>query len=201
MRGGGGGNARPWERKGVSTAGYNCGGGIWLSEIRRRNPAEHGVGSLPRRRASRKGTFRWRRQVSAAFRELLPGDKAPTALIEVGGWSHGLRVLGTEAVLVTGGYGGLGLCLAEHLVGVGARRLVLCGRRGPTAEAEAVIAKMVTAGATVVCERCDVADEAQVPLTIHHSLSRFCASFLLRLRLFVSVCVFFIRISTCNRAF
>ncbi len=117
------------------------------------------------------------------FQRIFPLGKAESAwqcalseggaLLEIGGWSHRLVGPDDEAVLITGGYGGLGLCVAKHLVGVGARRVVLCGRRGPTAETQTAIAKMAEAGATIVCERCDVGDEAQVvsPLLLFYQSS------------------------------
>ena len=59
--------------------------------------------------------------------------------------------------LITGGFGGLGLAVAEWLVSLGARHLALLGRRGPDAEAEARIAGW---NAEVVTLAADVADEA-----------------------------------------
>src|SRR5262249_4427427 len=44
--------------------------------------------------------------------------------------------------LITGGLGGLGLAVTRWLVEHGARSLVLTGRRGPNAEAQAALAEL-----------------------------------------------------------
>ena len=72
----------------------------------------------------------------------------------------GLRADG--AYLVTGGLGGLGLAVAQWMVGQGARHLVLVGRRAASPEAQAAVAAMETAGARVVVAPADVADPRQV---------------------------------------
>jgi acyl transferase domain-containing protein len=64
--------------------------------------------------------------------------------------------------LITGGLGGLGLAVARWLVGRGARSLVLTGRRGPGAEAEAILAELRQAGTIVMVARADVADPDQL---------------------------------------
>ncbi|MGW0895148.1 SDR family NAD(P)-dependent oxidoreductase, partial [Saccharopolyspora sp. NPDC002578] len=63
-------------------------------------------------------------------------------------------------VLITGGTGTLGAELARHLVtGHGARHLVLCGRRGPTAPgAVELAAELADLGAEASVMACDVAD-------------------------------------------
>ena len=60
--------------------------------------------------------------------------------------------------LVIGGFGGLGLAVAEWLVATGARRIALLGRLGPS-DPE-VVRKLEAVGAEVVSIRGDVADEA-----------------------------------------
>ncbi len=60
--------------------------------------------------------------------------------------------------LITGGLGGLGLLLARHLVTRGCRALALLGRRAPDAAANAAIAELTEAGASVECFAADVAD-------------------------------------------
>ena len=61
--------------------------------------------------------------------------------------------------LVTGGLGGLGLRLAQWLVGCGARQLVLTSRRGVTSgHQRAVLSELRTQGAAVWVERADVSD-------------------------------------------
>jgi len=64
--------------------------------------------------------------------------------------------------LITGGLGALGLKVAEWLVAKGARHLVLAGRKAPTEEASAVIAKMKNASANVVVMPSDISQEKEV---------------------------------------
>ncbi len=64
--------------------------------------------------------------------------------------------------LITGGLGGLGLKLAEWMVGQGARHLALVGRSGASAAAQETVEALEQAGARVLVARADVADEAQV---------------------------------------
>ncbi|MBZ3906100.1 type I polyketide synthase [Streptomyces griseiscabiei] len=62
-------------------------------------------------------------------------------------------------VLITGGTGTLGGLVARHLVGRGARRLLLTGRRGEAAPGAAELAAELTAeGAEVRVVACDAAD-------------------------------------------
>ncbi len=69
----------------------------------------------------------------------------------------GAAVSPAGSYLVTGGAGALGLRIAEWLVAQGARRLVLVGRRAPSAAAEASIGRLRAAGAEVLVRRADVA--------------------------------------------
>jgi len=64
--------------------------------------------------------------------------------------------------LVTGGLRGLGLRVARWLVERGARHLVLMGRHGAGAAAQAEIAALQRRGASVTVLQGDVADEAEV---------------------------------------
>ena len=66
-------------------------------------------------------------------------------------------------VLVTGGTGGLGRLLAEHLVSKhGVRRLLLTSRRGPQADgAQELLERLSGLGAEVEIVACDIADRAQ----------------------------------------
>ncbi|WP_446667487.1 type I polyketide synthase [Kitasatospora phosalacinea] len=74
------------------------------------------------------------------------------------------RPLGDGTVLVTGGTGGLGGLLAEHLVTAhGVRHLLLTSRRGPAAPGAAELADRLGAlGAEVTVAACDTADRAAV---------------------------------------
>nr|WP_024802963.1 type I polyketide synthase [Nocardia sp. BMG51109] len=69
-----------------------------------------------------------------------------------------------EAVLITGGTGGLGALFARHLVREhGVEHLILVSRRGPDADgAAALAADLAGLGASVRIEACDVADREQL---------------------------------------
>ncbi len=75
---------------------------------------------------------------------------------------HALDPQGT--VLVTGGTGGLGAVVAEHLVREhGARRLLLVSRRGPDAPGvHELIERLAQLGATTTAAACDVGDRADL---------------------------------------
>ncbi|MEQ9137702.1 MAG: SDR family NAD(P)-dependent oxidoreductase [Thalassobaculum sp.] len=68
-------------------------------------------------------------------------------------------IRGDRTYLVTGGLGGLGLALADHLVAAGARHLALVGR---TASQERVPAGLRASGADVRAFAADVSDEAEM---------------------------------------
>ena len=70
------------------------------------------------------------------------------------------------AYLVTGGLGGLGLCAAQWLAQSGARSVALMGRRPPSAEAEAAIAKLRDGGVAVEVVAADVANLGEVEQAI-----------------------------------
>lgn len=84
-----------------------------------------------------------------------------------------------STVLITGGYGVLGLALARHLVTRGAHRLVLVGRRGPSPRARQVVRALEAMGASVSCEAADVSAVADVawlaarlpigPVAVYHA--------------------------------
>lgn len=73
---------------------------------------------------------------------------------------------------ITGGMGGLGLSLAQWMVGQGARNIVLIGRNAPSAAAEQAIATMREAGADIRPIRADVSstEALQSVLTQTHSM-------------------------------
>ncbi|WP_436792075.1 SDR family NAD(P)-dependent oxidoreductase, partial [Yinghuangia sp. YIM S10712] len=71
-------------------------------------------------------------------------------------------------VLITGGTGGLGALAARHLATRhGVRNLVLVSRRGPKAPgADALVAELTAAGASVTVAACDAADRADLARVI-----------------------------------
>lgn len=64
--------------------------------------------------------------------------------------------------LITGGYGGIGLALADWLAKQGAGHVVLIGRRPPDNDALTSIAAIESAGTRMECIIADVADERQM---------------------------------------
>ncbi len=66
------------------------------------------------------------------------------------------------AYLITGGFGGLGLAIAQQLVDEGARFLLLAGRRGPSAEALAIVQQMEAQGVQIIKALGDITDEEAV---------------------------------------
>lgn len=62
------------------------------------------------------------------------------------------------AYLITGGFGGLGLSTARWLVGEGAGRIILVGRREPAAEVLPVLEALGATGSAVTCLVVDVGD-------------------------------------------
>ncbi|MBP2328655.1 acyl transferase domain-containing protein/acyl carrier protein [Kibdelosporangium banguiense] len=77
-----------------------------------------------------------------------------------------------DTVLVTGGTGGLGGLVAEHLAKQGARRLVLVSRRGMAAPgAEELVARIRALGADVEVHAADVADRDQMTAIVQPELT------------------------------
>lgn len=64
--------------------------------------------------------------------------------------------------LITGGFGGLGLEIAQWLVSQGATRILLMGRSQPSIVAHAKIAAITGMGADVTVVQADICDRAQV---------------------------------------
>jgi acyl transferase domain-containing protein/aryl carrier-like protein len=79
-----------------------------------------------------------------------------------------LRPRADGAWLVTGGLGALGLAVGEWLITRGVTKLILCGRSAPNAEAQAAVARMQAAGATVLVEAMDVANPTHVQNLFHY---------------------------------
>jgi myxalamid-type polyketide synthase MxaE and MxaD len=93
----------------------------------------------------------------------LRGEARHVARLVRGGIAaSGPAVVRADGVYVlTGGLGGLGLAFARWLVGAGARRLVLVGRRGASEPAAAAaVAALEAAGATVRVVAADVTERA-----------------------------------------
>jgi acyl transferase domain-containing protein/acyl carrier protein len=123
---------------------------------------EHALEALPRR------VFPVS-EAESAFRHLAHGKhigkvvlsmRDPAVTIVPAGRAAGLRADATY--LITGGLGGLGLAVAQWMVGEGARSLVLLGRSSASAAAQAAVDAMEKAGARVVTVRADVADPQQM---------------------------------------
>jgi acyl transferase domain-containing protein/pimeloyl-ACP methyl ester carboxylesterase len=74
--------------------------------------------------------------------------------------SGALSIQAESTYLITGGTGALGQELAEWLVGLGARHLVLTSRRGSNLDLEKTLAPLRQAGATVWVEAVDGGDHA-----------------------------------------
>ena len=75
--------------------------------------------------------------------------------------------------IITGGLGGVGLRVAEHLIRTVRARLVLVGRSQPTAEQREFVAALERLGSEVLVCRADVADHAQMQRVIDEAHQRF----------------------------
>mmetsp|Transcript_89611 Transcript_89611/g.155160 ORF Transcript_89611/g.155160 Transcript_89611/m.155160 type:complete len:1831 (-) Transcript_89611:434-5926(-) len=97
-----------------------------------------------------------------AFQHAHAGGEVDKVVLSIGGGSRQSVVAQEETMLITGGYGALGLRLAKHLVSMGARHIVLVGRRGPSEDSQPSIHEMEAAGARVMCEACDIGQRSSV---------------------------------------
>jgi myxalamid-type polyketide synthase MxaE and MxaD len=112
------------------------------------------------------------RDLATFCRALADGELRPELGLRDGHWyaprlarttvSRGRVRLDSGAYLITGGLGGLGLAVANRLAQRGAQRLVLVGRRGPTAEGRQQIERMRADGCDVIVEQADVTLPADV---------------------------------------
>jgi polyketide synthase 12/myxalamid-type polyketide synthase MxaB len=68
--------------------------------------------------------------------------------------------------LITGGLGGLGLTIAQWMIGQGAKTLVLTGRTAPSEQAQEQLTQMQQAGAQIHVLQADVADKSQISQVI-----------------------------------
>ncbi|MBD2519332.1 SDR family NAD(P)-dependent oxidoreductase [Nostoc sp. FACHB-973] len=80
--------------------------------------------------------------------------------------SQPLQLQSDATYLITGGFGGLGLLVAEWLVEQGVRHLVLMGRRTPDDEAKAAVSKLEQIGAQISVVQADVSQSQQVAKVI-----------------------------------
>jgi 3-oxoacyl-(acyl-carrier-protein) synthase/NAD(P)-dependent dehydrogenase (short-subunit alcohol dehydrogenase family)/SAM-dependent methyltransferase len=66
------------------------------------------------------------------------------------------------AYLITGGFGGMGLRIADRLSAAGAGCVVLAGRRGATPDSQAIVDTITARGTAVIDAAVDVSDETAV---------------------------------------
>lgn len=104
------------------------------------------------------------RKAKAAFRYMAQARHIGKVVLDHGAArDDGPVALRDDATyLITGGVGGLGICLAQWLVDQGARHLVLVGRREPSPDAADVLAALQMRGAHVLFLRADVSREDDV---------------------------------------
>jgi NADPH:quinone reductase-like Zn-dependent oxidoreductase/acyl carrier protein len=106
-------------------------------------------------------------EVVEAFRYMAQAKHIGKVVIRLPGVAEaesGASIGGDGSYLVTGGFGALGLQVAEWLVQQGARHLVLTGRRGPTEAQQAQLAALEQAGAVVQVVAADVAQPEAISL-------------------------------------
>ncbi|HEX4965431.1 MAG TPA: SDR family NAD(P)-dependent oxidoreductase, partial [Thermoanaerobaculia bacterium] len=96
--------------------------------------------------------------------------QAPVRLEAAG--SGGIRLREGGVVLVTGGTGGIGLALAEHLARTAGARLALVSRSGLPAGSER-LASLASLGAEVMVIAADVADEESMRSAVRQIRERF----------------------------
>jgi len=87
------------------------------------------------------------RLVLRARDEIIPGEATDKISLASNG-----------TYMITGGFGGLGLSVAQWLVEKGARNLVLLGRQFPSQEAANTIERLATGGVTIRVAAVDVSD-------------------------------------------
>jgi acyl transferase domain-containing protein len=111
-------------------------------------------------------------EAASAFRAMAQGKHTGKIVVThpPAGAGHNERppVRADATYLITGGLTGLGLLVAQRLVGEGARHLVLMGRRAPTDAARAAIQALEATGAAVMVAQGDVSDEARLRQVLAH---------------------------------
>jgi NADPH:quinone reductase-like Zn-dependent oxidoreductase/SAM-dependent methyltransferase/acyl carrier protein len=105
-----------------------------------------------------------REEIESAFRTMAQGRHRGKLIVRQAARRNEITASG--AYLITGGLGGLGLCVAEWLAVHGARHLVLVGRSEPGAEAKAVIDRLHSSGAVVWVRRADVRQREEIASVI-----------------------------------
>lgn len=72
----------------------------------------------------------------------------------------GYKFESDASYLLAGGFGGLGRCLARHMVKHGARNLIFVSRSGTSrTESQALVDELKAAGTNVRVLACDIVDE------------------------------------------
>jgi acyl transferase domain-containing protein len=108
-------------------------------------------------------------QVADAFRYMAQTRHVGKIIVTQGAAGQsGFQIRGDATYLITGGLAGLGLLTARQFVEQGARHLVLMGRSGASAAAQAAIAAMEADGATIVVAQGDVARADDVARILQH---------------------------------
>jgi acyl transferase domain-containing protein/NADPH:quinone reductase-like Zn-dependent oxidoreductase/acyl carrier protein len=127
--------------------------------------AEEGLDPLPLR------AFRIERSVDALrhmARAEHIGKVVVRATVHGDATDRGISLREDATYLVTGGLGGLGLKVARWLANRGARHLVLVGRSGASAQAQAELEELEKTGVRVAVRRCDVGNREAVAGLLSH---------------------------------
>ncbi|WP_263357616.1 type I polyketide synthase [Acidicapsa ligni] len=106
-------------------------------------------------------------QAGEAFRIMAQGKHMGKIILSMRGSDAQVhldasRISFNATYLITGGLGGLGLVAAEALVARGARQLVLVSRREPSVEAQVILDKLESQGATILVRSHDLTSSKNV---------------------------------------
>jgi 1-acyl-sn-glycerol-3-phosphate acyltransferase len=104
-------------------------------------------------------------EASQAFRYLAQTRQMGKVILRTAGGAA-LRVKADASYLISGGWGALGLAMAEMLVEEGARSLILLGRSQPSAKAREVVDRFASEGVTVRLCSIDVGDAVALRLEL-----------------------------------
>ena len=77
------------------------------------------------------------------------------------------------AIVISGGFGGIGIAYVQHLFAAGFRAFALLGRSEPSADVQAVLQTLVDQGAEILCLQANLADYPQVQLAWRKIKNRF----------------------------